>query len=259
MAYSIKFGHNFELQIPYCKQQTLLRPGNEASMEWVSDPPTSISFFSCSLVLNLFWTSLIRLNTCTSPDPAPLPCFEPARKELWRKQRREYRNGESKVQSPKCTWNVKLTLPSQTLPRGLGRQLHQPGPLSWKERERVLESDSVTQQPRGETSADLPGWKKLILRYTYSPSSLLLQFWVKVKVQGNMWRALHLASFPCSTIPYMRAWEQGCTAILYLHSRNMKRCRNAMDWKYNSFVLSVCKKSSKIMRCTIGKSLLANI
>lgn len=103
MAYSIKFGHNFELQIPYCKQQTLLRPGNEASMEWVSDPPTSISFFSCSLVLNLFWTSLIRLNTCTSPDPAPVPCFEPARKELWRKQRRrEYRNGESKVQSPKC-------------------------------------------------------------------------------------------------------------------------------------------------------------
>ena len=103
MACSIKFAHNSSaLQILHCKRQTLLRPGNEASMVWVSDPPTSISFFSCSRVLNLFCTSLIRLNTCTRPDPAPVPCFVPARNDLWiekggKSTEMEETRGESKV------------------------------------------------------------------------------------------------------------------------------------------------------------------
>lgn len=152
MAYSINFAHNFESQIPYCKQQTLLRPGNEASMEWVSDPPTSISFFSCSLVLNLFWTSLIRLNTCTSPDPAPLPCFEPARKELWRKQRRR----STEMESPKCK--------VQSAPEMLNLHfLHKRCLGVWEDnsidsahragkRERVLESDCNSTTERGDFS-----------------------------------------------------------------------------------------------------------
>ena len=136
-------------------EQTWLRPGNEASMEWVSDPPTSISFFSCSRVLNLFWTSLIRLNTCTSPDPAPVPCFEPARKELWKKQRRrEYRSG--RVQSAKSKVHLKCyTYTSFTnVASGFGKTTPSTRPMELeRERDMIFESDYVTQTTeRGDFS-----------------------------------------------------------------------------------------------------------